>query len=117
MGRCRPDGRRAAWPARRRADTHLVRWRAWAWAPPLAIAWGGADGALGHEGGLQALRKGRQGLLRIGCTGKGRAAQVLEGFDFLRFELYWGVPLKHVRTQGGNLQDHGLHLQFVVTAF
>jgi hemolysin activation/secretion protein len=33
------------------------------------------------------------------------------------FELYWGVPLKHVKTQGGNLQDHGLHLQFVVTAF
>jgi hemolysin activation/secretion protein len=33
------------------------------------------------------------------------------------FELYWGVPLKHVKTQGGNLQDHGLHLQFVVTVF
>jgi hemolysin activation/secretion protein len=33
------------------------------------------------------------------------------------FELYWGVPLNHVKTQGGNLQDHGLHLQFVVTAF
>ena len=33
------------------------------------------------------------------------------------FELYWGVPLKHVQTQGGNLQDHGLHLQFAVTAF
>jgi hemolysin activation/secretion protein len=33
------------------------------------------------------------------------------------FELYWGVPLKHIKTQGGNLQDHGLHLQFVVTAF
>ena len=33
------------------------------------------------------------------------------------FELYWGVPLKHVKTQGGNLQDHGLHLQLVLTAF
>lgn len=33
------------------------------------------------------------------------------------FELYWGVPLKHVTTPGGNLQDHGLHLQFVVSAF
>jgi hypothetical protein len=44
-------------------------------------------------------------------------AQVLEGFDFLRFKLYWGVPLKHVQTQGGNLQDHGLHLQLVLIAF
>jgi hemolysin activation/secretion protein len=33
------------------------------------------------------------------------------------FELYWGVPLNHVKTQGGNLQDHGLHLQFVLSAF
>jgi hemolysin activation/secretion protein len=33
------------------------------------------------------------------------------------FELYWGVPLKHVQTPGGNLQDHGLHLQLVVSAF
>ena len=33
------------------------------------------------------------------------------------FELYWGVPLKHIKTPGGNLQDHGLHLQCVVTAF
>jgi hemolysin activation/secretion protein len=32
------------------------------------------------------------------------------------FDLYWGGPLKHVKTQGGNLHDHGLHLQFVVTA-
>jgi hypothetical protein len=42
---------------------------------------------------------------------------VLEGFAFLRFKLYWGVSLKHIRTQGGNLQDHGLHLQFVLAAF
>jgi len=32
-------------------------------------------------------------------------------------ERYWGVPRKHVTTQGGNVQDHGPHLQFVVTAF
>lgn len=31
-----------------------------------------------------------------------------------RFELYWGVPLNHVPHPPGNLQDHGLHLQFVV---
>jgi len=31
-----------------------------------------------------------------------------------QFEIYWGRPLKKVETQGGNLQDHGLHLQFVL---
>ena len=45
------------------------------------------DRALGHAGGLQALRKGGEGLLRIGGTGKGRTAQVLERFDFLRTVL------------------------------
>jgi hemolysin activation/secretion protein len=36
-----------------------------------------------------------------------------------RFEIYWGVPLNHVTTPGpgGNLQDHGVHLQFVSQAF
>ena len=33
------------------------------------------------------------------------------------FEIYWGEPLKKVKTQGGNLQDHGLHLQFVLALF
>lgn len=33
-----------------------------------------------------------------------------------RFELYWGVPLNHVPHPSGNLQDHGIHLQFVVQA-
>lgn len=36
--------------------------------------------------------------------------------DRARFEVYWGVPLNHVQTPGGNLQDHGIHLQFVVQA-
>ncbi len=31
-----------------------------------------------------------------------------------RFELYWGQPLNHVPHPPGNLQDHGIHLQFVV---
>jgi hemolysin activation/secretion protein len=31
-----------------------------------------------------------------------------------RFEVYWGVPLNHISTQDGNLQDHGVHLQLVV---
>lgn len=34
--------------------------------------------------------------------------------DRARFELYWGVPLNHVPHPPGNLQDHGIHLQFVV---
>jgi hemolysin activation/secretion protein len=31
-----------------------------------------------------------------------------------RFEIYWGQQLNHVRGGEGNLQDHGIHLQFVV---
>jgi hemolysin activation/secretion protein len=34
--------------------------------------------------------------------------------DRARFELYWGLPLNHVPHPSGNLQDHGIHLQFVV---
>ena len=33
------------------------------------------------------------------------------------FEFYWGYPLKKVKTQGGNLQDHGINLMFAVTLF
>ncbi len=33
------------------------------------------------------------------------------------FEIYWGVPLNNVKTAGGNLQDVGVHLQFVLAAF
>lgn len=32
-------------------------------------------------------------------------------------EVFWGYKLKNVQTEGGNLQDHGLHLQFVIAAF
>jgi hypothetical protein len=42
----------------------LVRWGALAWAPPLVSAWGRADGARGHDGGLPARRPGRQGRRR-----------------------------------------------------
>ena len=31
-----------------------------------------------------------------------------------RFEIYWGIPLNHIKTADGNLQDHGVHLQLVV---
>jgi hemolysin activation/secretion protein len=34
-----------------------------------------------------------------------------------QFEIYWGVPLNHIKTPGGNLQDWGLHLQLLVALF
>jgi hemolysin activation/secretion protein len=34
------------------------------------------------------------------------------------FEIYWGVPLKHVDTPGKwNLQDSGIHFRFLLAAF
>ena len=65
----------------------LGRWWAVTWAPRLVIAWGGAEGALGHDGGLHALGKACQGLLRIGGTGQGRAAQLLARWHVLRTVL------------------------------
>jgi len=34
-----------------------------------------------------------------------------------QLEVYWGYPFRNIKTQGGNLQDRGLHLQFVIGAF
>jgi hemolysin activation/secretion protein len=34
-----------------------------------------------------------------------------------QFEVYWGKALRHVETPGGDLQDHGLHFQFLLTVF
>jgi hemolysin activation/secretion protein len=34
-----------------------------------------------------------------------------------QLEVYWGHALRNIKTQGGDLQDKGLHLQFVVTVF
>ena len=33
------------------------------------------------------------------------------------FEIYWGIPLNHVTTEGGNLQDQGVHFQVSLAAF
>jgi hemolysin activation/secretion protein len=33
------------------------------------------------------------------------------------FEIYWGIPLNHVATEGGNLQDAGVHFQVAIAAF
>jgi hemolysin activation/secretion protein len=34
-----------------------------------------------------------------------------------QFEIYWGRPLRNVTTSGGDLQDKGIHFQFVLSAF
>jgi len=34
-----------------------------------------------------------------------------------QFEVFWGHKLKDVQTEGGNLQDQGIHLQLVLAAF
>jgi hemolysin activation/secretion protein len=34
-----------------------------------------------------------------------------------QFEIYWGLPLRHATTSGGDLQDMGVHLQFAVATF
>ncbi|WP_179137926.1 ShlB/FhaC/HecB family hemolysin secretion/activation protein [Candidatus Entotheonella palauensis] len=33
------------------------------------------------------------------------------------FEIFWGYQLRDVTTNGGNLQDHGLHLQLAMNLF
>lgn len=47
----------------------------------------------------------------LGSLGLGIIWNIMRGS---RFEVYWGVPLDHIPTPGGNLQDHSLHLQLVV---
>ena len=34
-----------------------------------------------------------------------------------QLEVYWGHPWREIKTPGGDLQDKGVHLQFVLTAF
>ena len=34
-----------------------------------------------------------------------------------KFEIYWGHPLRNVDTPGGDLQDDGIHFQFVIQNF
>ncbi len=47
----------------------------------------------------------------LGSLGLGVIWNIMRGS---RFEIYWGVPLNHITTPGGNLQDSGVHLQLVV---
>ena len=66
-----PDGLRSAWPVRRRADTRLGQGArlglgALSWH---SVGWGGRR--LGQERRLQALGKGRQGLLASAAQAKG----------------------------------------------
>ena len=34
-----------------------------------------------------------------------------------QIEIYWGIPLRDIDTLGGNLQDDGIHFQFLVQNF
>jgi hemolysin activation/secretion protein len=34
-----------------------------------------------------------------------------------QLEIYWGLPLRHATTSGGDLQDMGVHLQFAIATF
>jgi hypothetical protein len=52
-------------------------------APPLPILGRGADGTVREQCGLHVVGQTRQGLSGIRFTGKGRATQCLEGFDFV----------------------------------
>ena len=41
----------------------------------------------------------------------------VEAWQRIQANVYWGQQLNHVPDQGNNLQDHGLHVQFVVQLF
>jgi len=47
----------------------------------------------------------------LGSLGLGVIWNIMRGS---RFEIYWGIPLNHITTADGNLQDSGVHLQLVV---
>jgi hemolysin activation/secretion protein len=47
----------------------------------------------------------------LASLGLGLIWNILRGS---RFEVYWGQSLYPVPTKGGNLQDHGVHMQLVV---
>ena len=34
-----------------------------------------------------------------------------------QLEVYWGYPLRDIKTSGGDLQDEGVHFQFVLEVF
>jgi len=57
----------------------------------------------------------------IGSVGLGLRWGVTFKYPVLlrpQFEIYWGVPLKHVDTPGNwNLQDSGIHFRFLLAAF
>jgi len=38
-------------------------------------------------------------------------------YERFQFQLYWGVPLNHITTPGGTLQDHGIHVGIVTNLF
>ena len=64
------------------------------WSPPLPRVRRGADGTVREQRGLHVVGQTCQGLVGIRCTGKGCAAQRLEGLDFV------GTLLAPLRVDG-----------------
>lgn len=50
----------------------------------------------------------------LASVGAGLVGSITEG---IRFEVYWGQQLNHLRAGNGNLQDHGVNFQLMVQAF
>ena len=50
----------------------------------------------------------------LASVGAGLVGSITDG---IRFEVYWGQQLNHLRAGKDNLQDHGVHFQLVVQAF
>ena len=50
----------------------------------------------------------------LGSVGIGLIWNIMAGS---RFEVYWGQELNHIPSQGGSLQDSGVHLQLVLKLF
>lgn len=71
----------------------------------------------GHAWNTQAATPAPRYVLSVGVGL--RWALTLTAPVLLRpeLEIYWGMPLRQVQTEGGNLQDAGVHLQLAVAAF
>jgi hypothetical protein len=84
---------------------------------------------VGRHGAVGALRRFRHGMEHDRADPSPRTlASVGMGLRWAltiprsiplnpQFEIYWGLPLRHVPTPGGNLQDLGVHLQFAIAMF
>jgi len=97
-------------------ESRFPLWR-WASGEPMFQLAPFAD--LGHGwnlGANQAFFTSTGLPPTIASVGVGLRWNVLPR-DRAHFEVYWGQKLVHVQQVGNTLQDHGVHLGFVVNAF